>query len=166
MVSLTLKYVHAVFIGTCIIFLMSCNNTDRFKNLHPYENNLGIKPAKLAQIDTIHFTTIQWTEPNRNFGTIKEGDSVFFTYKFKNTGEHPLFISNVKPSCGCTLTKYSEEALMPGKESEIVVKFDSFNEFDDVYKTITVTTNTSNKVHHVLSFHGHVNPSEKPSKNK
>jgi hypothetical protein len=152
------QYVKAGLIGTCIFFLISCKSKkDRFKDLHPYENNLGIKPSKLAQIDTIHFTTVKWTEPNRNFGVLTEGDSVLFTYKFKNTGEHPLFISGVKAECGCTRIQYQEKAIWPDEESELVVKFDSFNEYGDVYKTITVTTNTSNKVHHVLSFHGRVN---------
>ena len=161
MASFTSQYLRAGFICACIIFLTSCNNKDKFKNLRPYENNLGIKPAKLAQIDTVHYTTIKWIEPNRNFGTVKEGDSVLFTYKFKNTGEHPLFISGVKAECGCTSIRYREKAIMPDEESELVVKFDSFNESGDIYKTITVTTNTSNKVHHVLSFHGKVSSSEK-----
>jgi hypothetical protein len=156
------KYSLAALLCACIFFLTSCGNRpNKFKDLHPYENSLGIKPAKLAQIDTIHFTTIKWSEPNRNFGTVTEGDSILFTYKFKNTGEHPLFISGVKAECGCTRILYQERAIWPDEEGELVVKFDSFNEYGDVYKTITVTTNTSNKVHHVLSFHGHVNEKTK-----
>lgn len=158
MTSLPSKCLLVGFVCAGIFFLPSCKSKkDRFKDLHPYENNLGIKPAKLAQIDTIHFTTVKWMEPNRNFGTITEGDSVKFTYKFKNTGQHPLFISGVKAECGCTGIQYQEKPIWPDEESELVVKFDSFNESGDVYKTITVTTNTSNKVHHVLSFHGRVN---------
>src|SRR5688572_7101524 len=42
-----------------------------------------------------------------DFGTIKEGDKVNYTYKFKNTGAAPLIIQSVQPSCGCTVPNWS-----------------------------------------------------------
>ena len=37
-----------------------------------------------------------------NFGTIAEGDPAVHEFTFKNAGDQPIIISNVKASCGCT----------------------------------------------------------------
>ncbi len=129
--------------------------------LHPYENKLGIKPANLAQIDTVHFSKITWFEPSKNIGTVKEGDSVLIKFKFKNTGVHPLFVSAVNTSCGCTNAKYSDEAVMPGMEDELTVIFNTVGQAVTFHKTITVTSNTSNGVKHLLSFEGKIDTSRR-----
>ncbi len=138
----------------CGLFFESCKQ--QHKEFKPYANNLGIKPAKLAQIDTVHYTTVEWTEPNRNFGTVNEGDSVVFKYKYKNTGVHPLFIAGVKLACGCTAARYPEEPVMPGQSAELSATFNTTNYPGEVHKTIIVTTNTSNGVKHVLTIAGNV----------
>jgi hypothetical protein len=117
---------------------------------------LHVKPAKLAQLDTGKYTTVEWEKPDRNFGTITEGDSVVMQFRFTNTGTNPLFISAVKPSCGCTVPKYPEEPVMPGESGEMRVTFHSINYPGEVHKTVVVTTNTSNGVKHVLTMTGRV----------
>ncbi|NCI47116.1 DUF1573 domain-containing protein [Sediminibacterium soli] len=144
------------FFGIAIVCLLMNACTNEESPAQPYANNLGIKPARLAQIDTVHFTTVEWLEPDRNFGLVNEGDSVVFDFRFRNTGSHPLFISGVKPSCGCTIAKYPEAAVMPGKESVMKVNFNTHNQPGTVHKTIIVTTNTSNGVKHVLSISGQI----------
>jgi hypothetical protein len=139
-------------IGFC--FFLACSPTDQ--RLQPYKNDLGIRPAVIAQIDTLHYTNIQWISPVKNIGPVKEGDSVFMKFWFKNTGRHPLFISSVKPACGCTLPSVPEEPVMPGEKGFLPVFFNTNNQEGDIHKTIIVTTNTSNGVRHVLSFSGNV----------
>jgi hypothetical protein len=39
------------------LLLVACNN-----NKNPYANNLGINPALAAQIDTAHYTMIEWKD--------------------------------------------------------------------------------------------------------
>jgi Protein of unknown function (DUF1573) len=139
-----------------ISFLTSCRDKNSTKNFHPYENKLGIKPASLAQIDTVNYTTIQWIKPVVNFGVLKEGDSAVIKFRFKNTGENPLFISAVRPSCGCSIPHYPEEAIMPDEENELTVTFNSRGQRGAIHKTINVTTNTANGVSHLLTFEGRV----------
>jgi Protein of unknown function (DUF1573) len=141
---------------TCIILCIAACSSCHQKNTRPYENELGIKPANLARIDTPHYTTIEWTNPVRNLGVVREGDSVVLKFRFKNTGDHPLFIAEVRPSCGCTVPHYSEEAIMPGEEDELTVNFNSMGQSGPIHKTILVTTNTTNGVNHLLSFDGRV----------
>lgn len=139
-----------------ITSFISCIHNDTKTTLRPYENKLGIKPARLAQIDTVHFTTIQWMDPVKNMGTVLEGDSVLIQFKFKNTGVHPLFLSEAIPSCGCTIPTYPEEAIMPGEEGKLTVNFKTQGQAGDIHKSIMVTTNTSNGAKHLLLFEGKV----------
>ena len=50
-------------------------------------------------------TTIEFEDPEYDFGEISLGSSVEFSFKFKNTGESPLIIQSVKAACGCTVLK-------------------------------------------------------------
>lgn len=77
-----------------------------------------------------------------DFGTIKEGDIVSYTFKFKNTGEAPLIISKVQPSCGCTAPDWSKDPIPVGGEGFVKVEFDSNGKPNIQNKSVTVTANT------------------------
>ena len=124
--------------------------------LHAYENKMGIKPSKLAQIDTINFTTIEWIDPVKNFGTVKEGDSVIIVFRCRNTGDNPLFLSEIYSPCGCTIPHYTEKVILPGEKDELTVYFNTANQDKVVHKSIVVTSNTSNGARHTLSFEGKI----------
>ncbi|MDC0313840.1 DUF1573 domain-containing protein [Flavobacteriales bacterium] len=69
-------------------------------------------------------TTIEFEDPEHDFGEISLGSSVEFSFKFKNTGESPLIIQSVKAACGCTVLKdWPKEAIMPGESAEIPIVF-------------------------------------------
>ena len=74
------------------------------------------------------------------YGTIEKGSNGVRVFKFKNTGNAPLIVSNVKSSCGCTVPKKPTAPIMPGKSGEIEVKYDT-NRVNPIRKTITVTSN-------------------------
>lgn len=143
-----------IYVIISTFFLHACHNT-----INTYENDFGIKPSVAAQIDTINYTTIKWEDTVQNFGTIKEGDSVFLKFRFKNSGDKVLFVSAVQPSCGCTIVDYPQEAIMPGKGGEIIATFNSKYHPGYIHKTIMVTTNTSNRIKQILSFIGEVKDS-------
>src|SRR5215510_16198111 len=53
---------------------------------------------------------IQFATPIYDFGRIKSGEAVKYTYYFTNTGDTTLKITHVQPSCGCTTAgEYSKE---------------------------------------------------------
>jgi len=64
------------------------------------------------------------------------------TFTFTNTGNAPLIISEVKTSCGCTVPTYSKEAIMPGKDGEIKISYDT-KKVGSFTKTITVLSNAN-----------------------
>jgi hypothetical protein len=79
---------------------------------------------------------------DHDFGTIKEGEVVEYTYAFKNTGEAPLIIQGAQGSCGCTVPDWSKEAIPVGGTGYVKAKFDSNGKPNIQNKTVTVTANT------------------------
>ncbi len=72
-----------------------------------------------------------------DYGTVsKETDNGIRTFEFKNTGDAPLIISNVKSTCGCTVPTKPSGPIMPGKTDKIEVKY-NMNP-GAIRKTITV----------------------------
>lgn len=84
----------------------------------------------------------QFFETDWDFGTIKEGDKVAHTYKVINTGEAPLIIQDVKPTCGCTAPDWTKTPIPPGGEGFVKAEFDSQGKPDMQNKFVTVTANT------------------------
>jgi hypothetical protein len=79
---------------------------------------------------------------DHDFGTIKEGDKVSYTYVLKNTGEAPLIIQEAKPSCGCTVPEWTKTSIPVGGEGFVKAEFDSNGKPNLQNKTITVIANT------------------------
>ena len=143
-----------------IICLLACQNNE----INPYKNKFNIPPAVVAQLDTPNYSTIAWLDTVQNFGTIKEGESVPIKYRFKNSGEKPLFISEVRPSCGCTVTDYPKNIIFPEKGGELTATFNSHDMHGFVQKSVWVVSNTSNGVAQLLKFSGQVSDSSDSKK--
>jgi|TARA_B110000967_G_scaffold157731_1_gene162930 hypothetical protein len=83
---------------------------------------------------------IEFESETIDYGTIEKGSDGVRVFKFRNTGDAPLIVSNVKSSCGCTVPKKPTEPILPGENGEIEVKYDT-NRVNPIRKTITVTSN-------------------------
>jgi Protein of unknown function (DUF1573) len=88
------------------------------------------------------FGVFQFEQQEHDFGTIKEGAIVKHAFKFKNVGQAPLIVSDVKPQCGCTATNWTKEPIQPGDSGEIEVQFDSNGRAGQNSKSTTITANT------------------------
>ena len=75
-----------------------------------------------------------------DYGTIEKGDDGVREFKFANTGTSPLYITQVRSSCGCTIPKKPTDSIMPGVEEVIEVKYDT-NRVGPIRKTISVSSN-------------------------
>ena len=82
----------------------------------------------------------KWVETTHDFGKINQGTPVKNEFTFTNTGGSPLIISNVKGSCGCTVTKYSKEPVLPGKIGTVTATFNAAA-VGSFHKSIRVTAN-------------------------
>ena len=82
----------------------------------------------------------KWEKTTHNFGKIQQGKPVSVEFTFTNKGTSPLVISNVKGSCGCTVTQYTKDPIAPGKTGNVKATYNAaamgaFN------KSVRVTAN-------------------------
>jgi hypothetical protein len=134
----------------CIIsgILVACNVSESKEQKAPEATVAGTSFENKAQEalgDSTQRTTIQWIDPVvQNLGNIEKGQIAEITWKFKNTGSKPLYISNVRAGCGCTTPDVPQEPIAPGQESVIKAKFNSENFSGHVTKEVFVQANNSN----------------------
>lgn len=100
-------------------------------------------PAGASDVPAGPTTTIQYEETEFDYGTVDEGEIVKHIYKFKNTGDIPLVISNCKGSCGCTVPTWPKEPIPAGSTGEIKVEFNSKGKPGAQRKQVTVFANTT-----------------------
>lgn len=87
------------------------------------------------------YGVFEFETESHDFGPIKQGDVVEHTFKFKNIGEAPLVITDIKASCGCTTPSWPKEPVAPNEEGEILVKFNSKGKIGLQQKNVTITAN-------------------------
>ncbi|MDH7911413.1 DUF1573 domain-containing protein [Winogradskyella sp. SYSU M77433] len=75
-----------------------------------------------------------------DYGTIEKGADGVRIFKFTNTGDAPLIISNAKSTCGCTVPSWPKDPIAPGEKGEIKVKYNT-TRVSPIRKTITITSN-------------------------
>jgi hypothetical protein len=80
-------------------------------------------------------------EPEFDFGSIYQGQSVRHAFVFSNAGDEPLEVEKVRSSCGCTAVLASAKTLAPGESGEIEANFDSTRFRGSISKTIYLYTN-------------------------
>lgn len=97
---------------------------------------------------------IAFATPIYDFGRVKAGELVKYTYVFTNVGGATLQVSNVRVSCGCTTSGEWTRQVEPGKTGNIPIQFNSANFNGAVGKTITVTCNDTNQPTVILQIKG------------
>jgi uncharacterized protein DUF1573 len=80
-------------------------------------------------------------ERNYDFGIILQGERVEHVFSLKNSGDAPLKIKQVRPSCGCTAVNLSTQTIPPGGSGEIKTTFNSAGFQGKVRKEISVESN-------------------------
>jgi hypothetical protein len=117
------------------------------------------RPAFITEAENMPQTSVEWLNTAHDFGDIPEGEIAKHTFTFRNTGEHPLKLTRVRASCGCTTPSWSKEAIQPGEEGFIEVAFNSRGRRGKQTKAVTVTGNFSG-LNMVLRFTGEVVPQQ------
>jgi hypothetical protein len=88
--------------------------------------------------------SIEFDSLEFDFGTITQGDMVECEFTFTSDGSHPLVITQVRPSCGCTVADdFPKQPLKKGEKGVIKVKFDSSGKMGLQNRTVSVITNAS-----------------------
>lgn len=89
-------------------------------------------------------TSIQWLDSTfLDMGKVQEGKVVEVSFRFRNTGNKPLVISDVRAGCGCTTPDKPMRPYVPGEEGVIKASFNSKGFKGLARKYVTVTSNTT-----------------------
>lgn len=97
----------------------------------------------VALLGIFAFATAQTITFDKNvidYGAVAKGSNGEKVFTFKNTGDKPLIINNVQSSCGCTIPKWTNEPVAPGKTGEIKVHYDT-QRVGVIQKQIQVSSN-------------------------
>jgi len=108
-------------------------------------NNLG------ANVPVLYFS-----ETKHDFGKVKEGNIVEYTFKFHNKGKETLKIKDVRTSCGCTAALVSSEKLEPGVVGTLKVELDTKNRSGKMSRTITIQSNDPRDPTKVLTVYADI----------
>ena len=137
MISLKKNVMMRTTVAAAFLFLLTTGCDVRNKD------KVATTTTADSTVATSQSTTVQIIDSVHNFGEIAEGEIVEFNFRFKNTGDAPLVVTNVSASCGCTVPEKPEQPIRPGETGFIKAKFDSDKRPGETMKTVTVTSNTS-----------------------
>ena len=120
-----------LIIISLLIFSPSCSNRRSPETRVSQENNPLEKKAtgKIVFEKEIH-----------NFGTLKVGEIVSFSFVFRNAGGTPFSIVKTEKSCGCIEIKHSTNPISPGDSSFIEIVFNTEGEWGNLIKGVTIET--------------------------
>jgi len=106
-----------------------------------------------AQTAAANGAVITFEKKTHDFGDIVQGDKVEQVFKFTNTGNEPLIITNVQVTCGCTTPKgWPRDPIAPGGKGEITIAFNSAGKMGKQNKVVTVVSNATNADGAQISF--------------
>ncbi len=124
------------------------------------QTNVAMPAAPLAgpaaQVTNGVGPKIAFATPIYDFGRIKSGDPVKYTYIFTNIGDQILELANVAPQCGCTAAGEWTKKVEPGNTGVIPIQFNTANYGHAVVKAITVACNDRTQPTVVLQMKGTV----------
>lgn len=104
---------------------------------------------------------IQFEKNSVNFGQFQESKPQRGVLTFTNTGDKPLVVQQVLPSCGCTVAQYTIDPIPPGGKGKITITYDGKGKHPGHFrKPITVRSNASNSMVRIY-VEGNMLPDEK-----
>ncbi len=153
--SVLMKKIFLTFSLALTLAFVSCKE-DASKKI----NAANVEAAADRDAAAKNVPVMSFEKSEHDFGSITQGTPQKTVFKFTNTGNAPLIITNAKSTCGCTVPEYPKKPIAPGATGELLVNFNGSGK-NEVTKTITVTANTA-KGTELLKIKAFVNPKDTP----
>jgi len=120
-----------LFFIVALGLLTACNNKSQNHSKSSLSSETGKKknPGK-----------IEFNKEMHNFGTLKDGETVVYSFKLKNTGGSSFRLTKVEPTCGCLSVQYSKDEIESQDSSVIEVIFHTEGEWGNQFKTVSIET--------------------------
>lgn len=145
------------------LFVVSCRITDHSERDGVIgTDDIHFPVTGEGEVDPDKLPAITFQETHFDMGRVVQGSKVDHRFTLTNTGGSALVITDVRGSCGCTVSKeWPREPVPPGSSAEIAVTFDSEGRSGRQDKTVTIVANTV-PPSHVLTLSGEVIAPEQP----
>ncbi len=75
-----------------------------------------------------------------NFGTLKDGEIISYSFLFRNIGGSPVKIVKAEKSCGCIEVRFSENPISAGDSAVVEVILNTAGEWGNVIREATIVT--------------------------
>lgn len=86
---------------------------------------------------------LEWENPVAELHPEISDETAVAHFKYKNTGDKPVTIKSVRPSCGCTTAAPPTKPIAPGESGEIMATFHIGDRTGAQIKTIQVLTDAN-----------------------
>ncbi|HCE56472.1 MAG TPA: hypothetical protein DER09_01430 [Prolixibacteraceae bacterium] len=130
-----------VFYIALFLIAISCNKTKQPIAPVPAENVDTDLPAEALQFET----------ETHDFGLLKAGEKLSYSYVFQNKGDGPIVIKDAATDCGCISAQFPQKQINQGETGVIEVTFDSSGLFGRQLKTVEILWN-SKELKHLIIF--------------
>jgi hypothetical protein len=91
--------------------------------------------------DEAGMAEVNFRTQRHDFGNVRHGEKLVYTFIYKNTGNVPLVVYSASADCGCTVPEFDKEPLLPGREGKIKVVFNTQGFRGYQVKTVQIMTN-------------------------
>ena len=81
----------------------------------------------VAMAQTKSEDVVKFNTDKHDFGKIKQGVPVTYSFEIKNTGDKPIVVENASSSCGCTVPEKPEKPINPGATGKLKVQYNAAN---------------------------------------
>ena len=111
--------------------------------------------AKAQDAKTQSGPEIEFEKIVHDYGDVPYNGNGACEFRFTNTGNEPLLVLKPKSSCGCTVSTWPQDPILPGKSEVIEVTYRT-NRVGNFDKKVTVTSNAVQNPTVVLRIKGRV----------
>ena len=112
----------------------------------------GKKPESnsISKSDKTNTPQIEFDAETHDFGRVKSGEILTYSFVFSNRGETGLIIGKAETDCGCIQVSIPAEPVKPGEKGFIEVKFNSSGMVGKQLKTIEIQSNSKEPKHLII----------------
>lgn len=86
---------------------------------------------------------LTFEETKHNFGMIRQGEVVSHEFKYTNTGDAPLIITEAVVTCTCTKVDFPKQPIAKGETGIVKVTFESKSAIDRQERTVVLKSNAA-----------------------
>ena len=112
--------------------------------------------VKIPESESANYPVLHFGETQHDFGKVKEGKVVEYTFRFQNKGKSTLNITDIRTSCGCTAALVSDNSIKPGQNGTLKVELDTSKRHGKMSRTVTVKSDDPKHPVQVLTVYADV----------